>query len=334
MGMYNSWQDYYERGIIPNIWKGITGQTSADRNADKNLEYQQERNAIEDARYEDETSYNRAFAEEERDYNRSFALEEQNYNRNFQEEARDYERALQNLIFEREDTAITRQAQELSKLGINPLSQNLNGLGSGSVVSASGNSINSAPGSLNPPALSGRGGTALNRQMQKFGTIGEFLGSFESILRPLQDINQSIRDYKTGNLQRDALALENDKQFLENFKQAHDLGIDYSSTFLPSTSTKNYRNTNLNFFNKEGKNIFDTKEYQGTAYNGYFEGRAKDFNTFSRGGFDSILERSLTKGSELLDNALNKFSTESIYDLGNKNGKFNFFDFLKSILNF
>ena len=49
-----------------------------------------ERNKIEDARYEDETAYNRAWAEDERNYNR----------------------ALQERLFEREDTAITRQAEE------------------------------------------------------------------------------------------------------------------------------------------------------------------------------------------------------------------------------
>ena len=110
---------YHENGLIPNIWKGLTGQHSQEKINDENLQYQRERNAIEDARYEEETAYNRAFAEDERAYNRAFAEEEQAYNRAFAEDERayqrdwsqnerDYQRSLQQKIFEREDTAIAR----------------------------------------------------------------------------------------------------------------------------------------------------------------------------------------------------------------------------------
>ena len=168
---------YHDNGIIPNIWKGATGQLSQEKLNDENLQYQRERNAIEDARYEeetaynrawaenerayqrgldviadkryeDETSYNRAFAEDERAYQRAFSAEEQSYNRAFAENERayqrewalnqrDYERSLQEKMFEREDTAIARQAEALRAQGINPLSQSMNGLGAGSVVSSS-----------------------------------------------------------------------------------------------------------------------------------------------------------------------------------------------------
>ena len=88
--------DHFKNGTINDVNLQIANQ---------NLQYQKERNAIEDARYEDETSYNRAFAEDERAYNRAFAEDERAYNRAFAEEQRDYNRALQQQIFEREDTA-------------------------------------------------------------------------------------------------------------------------------------------------------------------------------------------------------------------------------------
>ena len=124
--------------------------------AKENLEYQRERNEIEDARYAEETAYNRNIAEEERQYNRTFAEDDRawnrgfaerqlSYNRQFAEEERQYNRALQQEIFKREDTAIARQAESLSKLGINPLSQNMNGLNAGQVISSS------APSSVGSP---------------------------------------------------------------------------------------------------------------------------------------------------------------------------------------
>ena len=136
----SGWWDKFKNGKTNEVNKEI---------ADENLQYQRERNAIEDARYEEETAYNRTFAEDERDYQRRFA-----------EENRDYERALQQQIFEREDTAIERQAAQLSKLGINPLTQSLNGLGSGAVVSQS------MPGASAPGASSARGGSALHNDFQ------------------------------------------------------------------------------------------------------------------------------------------------------------------------
>ena len=84
MGFMKGFFDWYhDNGIIPNIWKGATGQLSQEKINDQNLEYQEERNKIEDARYAEETAYNRAFAEEERAYNRAFAEDERSYQRNW-----------------------------------------------------------------------------------------------------------------------------------------------------------------------------------------------------------------------------------------------------------
>ena len=164
--------------------------------ADENLEYQKERNEIEDARYEDETAYNRAFAEDERAYNRAFA-----------ENQRDYERALQQQIFEREDTAIERQANQLSKLGVNPLAQQLNGLGAGSVVSAG------SPSASVSPSASGRVGSALHNDftMQDKGLMDS--------IAPIMSFANSISNLNSQGIQRDKLREEVDYQRLKNQEQ-------------------------------------------------------------------------------------------------------------------
>lgn len=200
--------------------------------AKENLEYQKERNEIEDARYEEETAYNRAFAEDERDYNRAFAEDERKYNRMFAEDERAYNRAfaederaynraLQQQIFEREDTAIARQAESLSKLGINPLSQNMNGLGAGQVISSSAPSSVSSPStslhSSPAAAASSRGGKALYNDMK-----------YEVSLAPILGMLDTINGIQTGEYTRDKLQLENDRMFLENALLANEMGFNYT----------------------------------------------------------------------------------------------------------
>ena len=215
MGLMNSFFNWYhDNGILPNIWKGATGQLSQEKLNAENLEYQRERNEIEDARYEDETAYNRAFAEEERAYNRAFAEDERSYQRNWAQDERayqrdwalnerDYQRSLQQTIFDREDTAIARQAEALRAQGINPASQNLNGLGVGSVVSSSapGSSSpgsSSSPNSTSIPTLSGRGGRALQKAMITSQGIN-------GLLTPILQTLNTVDSLKGNGIQRDVL---------------------------------------------------------------------------------------------------------------------------------
>lgn len=270
-GLSSFFNWYHDNGILPNLWKGATGQLSQEKMNTENIDYQKERNKIEDSRYEEETAYNRAFAEDQRDYERSrdalsdtryadetaynrafaenernyqrsFAAEEQQYNRAFAEEKRDYDRALQQQIFEREDTALERQAQSLAKLGINPLSQNMSGLGAGSVVS-SGSAPGSSAGSSvsvpsagnqshssgqQAPALSGRGGKALqNMAIQSHGII--------EALAPINEMVNSISNLNQQGVQRDVLreqqnlyALQSERVRLENAEFMAKHGIRYS----------------------------------------------------------------------------------------------------------
>ncbi len=201
-------------GGFTDIFTSLTGQQTQRDINDQNIEFQKERNAIEDARYENETAYNRAFAENERAYNRAFAEDERAYNRafaanerayqrNWAQNERDYQRSLQQTIFDREDTAIARQAEALRAQGINPASQNMNGLGAGSVVSSSapGSSSpgsSSAPGSVSAPGLSGRGGQALRKAMITSQGIN-------GLLTPILQTLNIIDNIKGDGIQRDVL---------------------------------------------------------------------------------------------------------------------------------
>lgn len=181
-----------------DIFTSLTGQkTQRDINKE-NIDFQQERNAIEDARYAEETAYNRAFAEDERAYNRAFAEDERAYQRDWALNERDYQRSLQQTIFDREDTAIARQAEALRAQGINPASQNMNGLGAGSVVSSSAPGTSSAPGSISAPALSSRGGRALQKAMITSQGIN-------GLLTPILQTLNTIDTLKGNGIQRDVL---------------------------------------------------------------------------------------------------------------------------------
>lgn len=149
--------------------------------ANENLEYQKERNKIEDARYEDETKYNREFIEGERDY----------------------QRALQQQIFDREDTAFSRQASDLASIGINPLSQgSLNGAGAGQAVSA-----------VAEPGLSSRGGTALHNDYSPSEVLN-------NSVTPILSLINGINNISTSGFQRDLLRQESDSVRLKNQEQA------------------------------------------------------------------------------------------------------------------
>lgn len=212
-----------------------TDQVNAINQMNANISYQHQlnREKIEDERYAEETAYNREQAEKEQDYQHSFAENERAYQRQWAQEQRDYNRALQQQIFEREDTAISRQANELSKLGINPLSANMNGLGAGSVVSSSPSGSSASPGSVQSNS-SGRGNSSpaqLNYQQQLY--------DFSHIINAISSVAQGVDGAITGQYQRDALSLQNDAQFLANLEKAHDLGIHYYPSYRIKDKNRN-----------------------------------------------------------------------------------------------
>lgn len=269
--------------------------------AETNLDYQRERNEIEDARYAEETAYNRAFSEGERDYSRMFAEEERAYQRAFAKEQQEYDRALQERIFEREDTAIQRQAAALSELGINPISQNLNGLGTGQALQSVAPSLSSASSS-SAPSSSSRGGQALfNKfQRQSQGLI--------SAIAPSLSIAKMFQDYQTGNLQRDSIALMNDKQYLENAMLAYDMGHD---EYFSPTRNMNKRN-GIFTYPKDGLNYpsgyipekkrNDLREWEGKRKSGIFDFDSpfvKNVKSIGNMDFNQVLENALTNAAKL-----------------------------------
>lgn len=178
---------------------GLKGQRETNQTnraiADQNVEYQKERAEIEDKRYEDETAYNRAWAENEREYQRS----------------------LQDEIFAREDTAIERQASQLSALGINPLSQNMSGIAAGQALNAP-----------TAPQASAQDAEAAHNDYQMQNEFNSVL----SAITPLMSMADSINGITTGSTQRDLLrkqadaqALANQEKEMDNLIKAKEYGI-------------------------------------------------------------------------------------------------------------
>lgn len=131
------------------------------------------------------------------DANLEMQKEEQKWQRDFALNERDYNRALQQEIFNREDTAVLRQAEQLSKLGVNPLSQQLNGSQSGAVVSGV------SPNSVTP----------------QNGFVAQDKGLMEAIT-PILSLVNGISNLNTQGLQRDSIREQNDYQRLLNQEKA------------------------------------------------------------------------------------------------------------------
>lgn len=305
-----------------NIFTSLTGQKSQEKINDENINFQKERNAIEDARYAEETAYNRAFAEDERAYNRAFAederaynrkwaLNERNYQRDWAANERDYQRSLQQTIFDREDTAIERQAQALRAQGINPASQNMNGLGAGSVVSSSapGSSTpgsSSSPGSMSAPALSGRGGKALQKAMITSTGIN-------GLLEPILQTINTIDNLKGSGIQRDVLQAQ-------ALKAQADANISIMNMF-DKANQLNLSQFSLPFGVKMNKR-YDFK-IDPETYNPYFytpqllnniEGKTK-YNQYVISNFDANVAKLQEKRLDSIGDAMT-FLTDKLKNQG------------------
>lgn len=228
------WTDYYNNGILPNLWKGASGQESADLQNEANIAMQQETNAL-----------NADLTRETNEQNYDVAMQ----NLDFQKENLDYQKALQQQIFEREDTALQRQAQDASALGINPLSlAGGSGAGAGSVVSTSAPQNNYEQQTAQMVAPQNQmlvAGSALD-------AIAPVLGIIDSA-RTLEGDNLSL-DEQRANLQR---------KNLENMVYAHENGIDISNMeFIPDFTP--HRNKEFQDLDIEDKSE-ETRNKKATA---------------------------------------------------------------------
>ena len=306
------WWDHLKNGTVNDVNLQIANQ---------NLQYQKERNAIEDARYEDETAYNRAFAENERDYNRAFAADERAYNRAFAEDERAYNRALQQQIFEREDTAIERQAQSLSKLGINPLSQSMNGLGAGQVISSSAPSSVSSP-SASIPSSSSRGGQALHNDflMQDSG-VATLLSSLLETANAFDNINtagvqrDSIRSQiNLNNAEALSKQLDLENKQMQNLVYANKHGVKQDKN--GKLTIPDYKHKDQDFKDIEYKNQFATagrnenelifqKEYGTTDTSNWIERLATGATKQAERAKNFIMDSAKNAGQAISESANN-----------------------------
>ena len=307
MGGFKDFFDWYhDNGIIPNIWKGLTGQLSQEKINEENLQYQRERNEIEDARYNDETAYNREFAEDERAYNRAFAADERNYQREWAANERDYQRSLQQTIFDREDTAIARQAEALRAQGINPASQNMNGLGAGSVVSSSAPGSSSGPSSMSAPALSGRGGQALQKAMITSTGIN-------GLLAPVLQTLNTIDTLKGNGLQRDVINAQAVKTqaeaniaVMEMFDTANRLNLRDNTFYYGVNKNKTYH------FNVNDK-YYDPYNFTPQMLND-LEGKTK-VHQYASIGYDNKIKKLEANKLDSFSDAM-RYLTSKAMDIG------------------
>lgn len=275
----DSWWDNFKNGQTNEVNKEI---------ADENLNYQRERNEIEDARYEDETSYNRQWNEEQRAY----------------------ERALQQQIFDREDTALERQASSLSKMGINPLGQNMQGLGAGQAVTATPSATPST-----------RGGTALHNdfQMQDSGML--------SVLSTLGSLYQGLEGVITNREQRDSIRLENDKKRIDNMTKLFDLGFDVKDFDQLALENPYVLDAKGAFWKGKYHDLAD-KEFTWKGKRLNYDISNRDFNEmksrglysfdpdfikntkyFASDDFQDLFEKILTRGTAMADSLYQKFTS-------------------------
>lgn len=171
------WQDYHDNGALPNLWKGFTGQMSAEKQNEENLQFQREK------------------------------LE--------------YEKQLQQQIFEREDTAYQRSAQDAQAVGINPMA--MTGLnGSGEAVP-----------------------TTLQQSNVDYSQFG-MAQNLPNLLSMASGVASAVNEYKTGNSQRDLLESQKTAQDLKNEEQAIrnkflENSLTYETNDKKSTSERNER---------------------------------------------------------------------------------------------
>lgn len=293
MGLADFWNAYYQNGIIPNIWKGITGQTSADYNTDKtnaaNLQQTQMANAANERAVRLANQTNLDIARETNQMNWNVAQQ----NLAYQNKLFEYNKALQQQQWEREDTSYQRTKADMLAAGLNPLSmQGTNG--AGEVVSQT------APQN-NFQAQQAAPSQAAQHQAARFENYQNKIMSTNEVISGIGSVINSVNDVLNGTHSRDSLALQNDKTFLENMIFAKGYGIDYKG---PSGS---YLNKDTVYSDKNGTLWFDQPASKKFEYSSMVSGAnaKREFNHKLNAGFyDSDLkeERLLTALEDWVSN--------------------------------
>lgn len=325
------WQGYNQNGIIPNLWKGVLGKNEDERMTSEtneaNIQMNTENNALnrelaeinnlankEITQMTNRNNFlmNQASNQANIDIaNSTNAINKQiaDENLGYQRELQEYNKALQERIFEREDTSYQRTAKDMLAAGLNPLSMSaLNG--SGSVVSQ--NPLSNNFSSQMPYAQTSStdiAPTFERANMQAGRKEKGSVNSFQSLMAmasSMSSIMSAFDGVYTGQLSRDSLQLENDKKWLENFEKAHSLGIHYDEVGgagITKRGAKNHLDKTLGDPNSE---YYDSN-YNKSSGSAYIPGASasREFNNkISKGLFDSDMpfERAVTRIEKLLDN--------------------------------
>ena len=319
MSLADFWNTYYQNGIIPNIWKGITGQTSADYNTDKtnaaNLQQTQMANAANERAVRLANQTNLDIARETNQMNWNVAQE----NLKYQNKLFEYNKALQQEQWNREDTSYQRTKADMLAAGLNPLSmQGTNG--AGEVVSQTAPQNNFQAQQATPSQ-------AAQHQAARFENYQNKLMSTNEVISGIGSVINSVNDILNGTHTRDSLALQNDKTFLENMINAKGYGINYLGPAQTHTGG-NYLSKGKTFIADDGTRWFDqpaTKKYEWSSMVSGANANREFKHKMSAGFYDSDLkeERLLTALDDWISNGRMKELFTSIKDDG--------FDLLKSL---
>lgn len=272
---------------ITNFWNTLTGQAQEDARTDSTN--QSNLQAVQDT-----NQANRDIAKETNATNFQIAQENLGYQRELQE----YNKALQQQIFEREDTSYERTARDMRNAGLNPLSmQGTNG---------AGEAIAQTP--LNNNFQAQNGAPMQAAQFQKAQTMNAPIQA----LSHLSNLTSLANSVLTGTLDRDRIRLQNQAQQLsnqranlENFVYAEKNHIkmprkDYNDDF----DYKIYNNINRKRF--DGEDEMNSLPYEQGMYD--FLSQQDDERDFKhneqigRYDSDSDVEKVLTS---VLDWAVN-----------------------------
>lgn len=254
--------------FLKGIWNDLTGITAEKENvvstnaanaqsvAETNQANKDIQESVNKSNIEQQNLANKAnieIANQTNQMNYDVAMQ----NLGFQRELQEYNKALQQQMFEREDTSYQRTTKDMLAAGLNPLSmQGTNGSGEAIALSPLNNSFQAQQSSPMTAAVS----TAAQMQANKYEKANLPVITGNQILSSISSLIEGINQLKTGQLQRDALKLQNDRQYIENNLLANDNGIVYKPGDYKHITLKYItegENTYSPFFDRAQSKYFD-----------------------------------------------------------------------------
>lgn len=206
---------------LKDQWSDLTGASTNERNV----------NATNQA--------NKDIARDTNAMNYDVAMQ----NLDFQKQVQEYNKALQEQIFEREDTAYQRTAQDMINAGLNPLSmQGTNGAGEAIAMQPLNNQFQAQQ-------------PAPMQAYQMPNQFSEFINAAQSVL-------SGVLSIKDLGIKRDSITLEKDKhQFdkilseINNFNQTHDKGYYFDKSGKMIITDEDLYDSYIKRIKNENENI-------------------------------------------------------------------------------